>query len=219
VIGLFFLSLFVGFSGAIVPGPLFAYAVGQALTFGWMAGIWLSVGHVTAEVILVLCLRAGLGAFLQRPMVIRCIGLIGGGVLLYFAWGMLTMPIAAAIPHKTAVISPGMFGLCWKGMLLTLVNPYFYLWWATVGMGMISTQAAKHGTKAWGVFLCGHGCADIFWYVGVSITLAVSGSFLSPTIHHAIIVIAGIGVALLGVIFILRESGISLPSSDSTSTV
>lgn len=204
MIGLFFLSLFVGFSGAVVPGPLFAYAVGQALAVGWMAGLWLSLGHVAAEALLVLGLRAGLGKMLQRPKTIRVIGFLGGSVLLYFAWGMLTMTVTAVSAGKGQVIVPGLLVLFWKGMLLTLINPYFYLWWATVGVGMITTQAAKHGPRAWGVFLCGHGLADVLWYITVSVILAVSGSFLRPSIHHAIIVTAGIGVALLGLIFIFR---------------
>jgi len=207
MIALFFLSLFVGFSGAVVPGPLFAYTVGQALAFGWMAGVWLSLGHVMAEVLLVLGLRAGLGDFLQRPKTVRVIGLLGGAVLLYFAWGMLTMHVTAVVTTNGAVISPGVFGLLVKGMLLTLVNPYFYLWWATIGIGMITTQADKLGPSAWGVFLCGHGLADVIWYVAVSVILAVSGSFFSPVIHHAIIVTAGIGVAILGMVFIVKVSG------------
>jgi threonine/homoserine/homoserine lactone efflux protein len=208
VISLFFLSMFVGFSGAVVPGPLFAYAVGQALTFGWMAGLWLSLGHVLAEVLLVLGLRAGLGDFLQRPKTIRVIGLLGGLVLLYFAWSMLTMPTMAVTATRGVAISSGLFGLIWKGMLLTLVNPYFYLWWATIGLGMITTQAAKHGPRTWEVFLCGHGLSDVLWYGAISILLAVSGSFLRPSVHHAIIMTAGIGVAIVGMIFILRFSGV-----------
>ena len=206
--GLFFLSLFVGFSGAVVPGPLFAYAVGQALVVGWMAGLWLSLGHLAAEVALVLGLRAGLGEVLQRPKTIRAIGLLGGAVLLYFAWGMLTFHVTAVSPFKGAMLSPDLFRLFWKGMLLTLVNPYFYLWWATVGVGMITTQVAKLGPRAWSIFLCGHGLADVLWYVGISVVIALSGTLLRPAVHHAIIFVSGIGVAILGLTFILRVCGL-----------
>ena len=183
MIGLFFLALTVALSGAMVPGPLFAVTLQQALTVGWSAGFWLVCGHVIAELVLLAILRVGLGGILQRPMVTRAIGLVGGVVLLFFAWGMITVIFSGVVEtpqlaHTVMRMSDAK--LVGQGVILTIINPYWYLWWAAVGVGMIGVQVSKHGQRAWPVFFVGHSLGDMLWYVTVSLLIALSGKFLSP---------------------------------------
>jgi hypothetical protein len=56
--------------------------------------------------------------------------------------------------------------------------------------------------RAWPVFYLGHGLSDMIWYLAVSLALACSGSFLSPSLHRGLIGVSGLGVAVLGMIFI-----------------
>lgn len=208
MIGLFLQSLLVGFSGAIVPGSLFAVTLSQSLSVGWTAGIWLTSGHVIAELLLLFALRAGLGKVLQRPRATQIIGLVGGAVLLYFAWGMMTVSLAPQTSHvvTSAHLTPLVCArLIALGFVLTLTNPYWYLWWATAGVGMIGMQVVKHGARAWPVFFVGHGFSDYIWYLAVSTAIALTGAFMSPSIHRVILVTAGVGVAALGIMFIYRQ--------------
>jgi len=208
VIGVFFQSFLGGFSGAVVPGTLFAITVQQALLIGWTAGLWLILGHMMAELTLLVLLRAGLGGFLQRPKTTRVIGLVGGTVLLYFAWQMIAVIFENQLTNAPAggtVVPLSGVMLAGQGLLLTLVNPYWYLWWATVGVGLIGTLAGEHGHRAWPVFFVGHELADYLWYAVVSIFVAVSGRFLSPAIHHGIIFTSGVGIAVLGIYLIYRQ--------------
>lgn len=207
MIAVFFLSLFVGFSGAIVPGPLFVVTLTQALSYGWAAGIWLVLGHIIAEFMLICILKAGLGTVLQRPIITKIIGLVGGAVLLYFAWMMISVlftPHAATHASHTAM-ALSTTALIIQGVVLSVINPYWYLWWATAGVGMIGTQVQKHGQRAWPVFFTGHILSDTIWYVAVSVILAISGSFLNPAIHRGLIGLSGIGVAIIGAQFIYRQ--------------
>ncbi|HEX2951555.1 MAG TPA: LysE family transporter [Armatimonadota bacterium] len=208
MIGIFILSLLVGFSGAIVPGPLFALTLKQALYVGWSAGLWLSIGHMIAELALVIGLKAGLGRILQRPLVTRIIGFVGGIVLLYFAWGMIAVLFTTQSLHATAsghTAPLTITSLTIQGIVLTVVNPYWYIWWATVGVGLIGAQVKSHGERAWPAFFIGHSMADYVWYIAVSMILAFSGSFLSPAVHRGLIAICGVGVAVLGIMFIFRQ--------------
>ncbi|HEY3415902.1 MAG TPA: LysE family transporter [Armatimonadota bacterium] len=207
MLNVFLLSLAVGFSGAIIPGPLLAVTINQALRFGWTAGLWIALGHAVTELVLVGGLRAGLGGLLQRRWVRRIIGTIGGVVLLYFAWGMFATALdasalAAAQDSRVVASRLGLFGV---GVLLTVTQPYWYLWWATAGVGLIAAQSEQHGTRAWPAFYVGHILADILWYVIVSTLIALGRGFMSPAVHRAIILVCAVGVAVLGVYFLYRQ--------------
>lgn len=60
---------------------------------------------MVAELLLLIGIRVGLGRVLQRPAVTRGIGLIGGVMLLYFAWGMVTFTSSPAA-GETRVAHP-----------------------------------------------------------------------------------------------------------------
>lgn len=85
-----------------------------------------------------------------------------------------------------------------------LLNPYWVLWWATVGMGQLASLTAKHGARAWPVFFAGHILADYVWYIFIAVLVALSGRALNPAFHHGLIVVCGLGTAVLGVLFIIR---------------
>ena len=200
------LSMLVAFSGAIVPGPLFAVTLEQALRVGWSAGLWLCVGHLLVELALVIAISAGLGSVLQRPSVTRLVGVVGGMVLCYFAWGMLTTALSGHLaPAQSAghaAMSIGM--LIGQGALLSVTNPYWHLWWATAGIGLIAHQTGRYGRRAWTAFFIGHELGDFIWYVAVSTVIAVSRHFFSASVHRGLILICGAGIALLGVTFLVR---------------
>jgi threonine/homoserine/homoserine lactone efflux protein len=205
MIGTFFLSLLIGLSGATIPGPLFALTVQQALAVGWTAGLWLMIGHMLAEGALVTGLRFGLGRFLQRPLVTRVVGLVGGSVLLYLAWGMLATALQGRLSARGAAaagMSP--FELVGSGFLLTVTNPTWYIWWATAGVALIAARVESQRERTWPVFFTGHILADYLWYILVSTLVAVGGSFLSPAVHRAVILVCGTGVAIIGLYFVLR---------------
>ncbi|OPZ86062.1 MAG: LysE type translocator [bacterium ADurb.Bin429] len=157
-----------------------------------------------AEVVVVALLYAGLGAALKRPILTRVISLVGGAVLLYFAWEMAR---AALLPGALTADAGGgalsVLGLVGQGLALTLVNPYWYIWWATAGVALIAAQSASHGGRAWPVFFTGHILGDYLWYQLVALLIAVSGRFLSDGAFRGLIIACAVGVAGLGVWFII----------------
>ncbi len=200
----FFVSLAVALSGAVVPGPLFAMTLYQARLVGWSAGIWIIVGHLLAELAVVALLYAGLGAALKRPVVTRVIGLVGGAVLLYFAWEMArTALLSGALAGAAGGNALSALGLVGQGLVLTLLNPYWYIWWATAGVALIAAQSARHGGRAWPVFFSGHILGDYLWYQLVALLIAVSGRFLSDGTFRGLIIACAAGVAALGMWFII----------------
>jgi threonine/homoserine/homoserine lactone efflux protein len=208
MIGVFLLSLVVAFSGAAVPGPLFALTLQQGLVLGWQAGLWLIVGHMLCEVVVVVAMRYGLGALLSRPAVLRTISLVGGLILLWMAWGMLVdigirgelhTAAGSGAPLPIAVLIA-------QGALLTLINPYWYVWWGTAGLALIAGQSAKHGSRAWPAFFTGHILGDYIWYIAVALLAGLGRNALSPAVHRSIIATCGLGIAVVGVLFLVRAA-------------
>lgn len=121
-------------SGALAPGPLFATAVARGLDDG-RAGLKLSIGHALVEVPLILTIFLGLMVFLQDENVLAAIGLVGGSFLLHMGISMLR-------PQSETGGGDTKHGVLVSGIMLSAVNPYFLLWWATVGAALIGLAAA-----------------------------------------------------------------------------
>ncbi|MDO8885688.1 LysE family transporter [Candidatus Oleimmundimicrobium sp.] len=59
LIGIFITSLIVGFSGAIMPGPLLAVTINEVHQRGFWSGPLIVLGHAILELILVVALALG----------------------------------------------------------------------------------------------------------------------------------------------------------------
>ena len=79
--GLASTSFIVALSGALMPGPLLTVTVGEAARRGFWAGPLIIVGHSLLELALVLLLLVGLGAWLNQPVILGTVGVLGAGML------------------------------------------------------------------------------------------------------------------------------------------
>jgi threonine/homoserine/homoserine lactone efflux protein len=92
---------------------------------------------------------------------------------------------------------------------VSLSNPYWSLWWATVGLGYI-TLSMKSGTAGLTAFYTGHILADLFWYCLVAGAVVAGRKVLSPRLYRGILVACGIFLVWLGGMFVYRGfSGIT----------
>lgn len=199
-----FASAFViGLSGAMMPGPLLAACLGYTLERGfWAGGPLLVLGHAILEVTLVVLVLVGLGPVLTRRAVGAAIGLIGGGVLVWMGWGMAAWAArdgaamavngpATALPSSPIV----------AGILVSLANPYWSLWWATIGLKYLSVsqEAGRGGVAA---FFSGHILSDVAWYLLVAGAIALGRTVISPIVYRWCIGVCGIVLVGFGIYFL-----------------
>ena len=83
-------SLVVGFSGAIVPGPVFALTVSESAKIGFLAGPLIVAGHVMIEAIVIASLIFGLGPILKMGATIVTISFLGGLMLAWMGLRLVT---------------------------------------------------------------------------------------------------------------------------------
>ena len=168
---LFFNSFIVGFSGAMMPGPLLAVDIAETPRNGWKTGPIISLGHAIAEIAVVVVLVFGVAAISGNPMIARTVAVVGGVALLAMA-GMMAYDIlknrlsysgVGQAPTSNAKLTA-------KGVTTTLVNPYWFVWWATIGLAFI-IKSREMGLVGPVVFYFGHILSDFVWYTVVSIVL------------------------------------------------
>ena len=193
-------SFVVALSGALMPGPMFSVTVREAARDGFWVGPLLILGHGLLELSLVVALVLGLGPALTRPPLLAAVGLVGGIVLLWMAWGMLR-----GLPRLTlsleAEAEPREGSRVLAGILLSLSNPYWALWWATVGVSYLALTAGR-GWLGAGVFFAGHISADLVWYSLVSGAVHLGRRFLSDRLYRVLVGSCALLLVYFGATFV-----------------
>lgn len=181
---IFFSSFLIALSGALMPGPLLSVTIAESARRGTLTGPTVILGHGLLEIGLVLALLSGLAPLFLREDVFILICFTGGLILLWMAFSMIkSLPKLSLRMERTEAERPR--NLVAAGALLSATNPYFILWWASVGFGYI-LYSAKFGMAGILCFLSGHLAADLGWYALVSWGMSRGQHLLSDRIYRRI---------------------------------
>jgi threonine/homoserine/homoserine lactone efflux protein len=224
------LSFVVALSGAVMPGPLFTYTIAKAVQAprrGFLVGLWVCLGHAALEALLITGLLAGLSELLHSRLLIWVVGGLGSLLLLYMGVGQLrdairgrvpqlaaggspvpgVAPAAAASPAGTAPAAatglqrlPSAVG----GAVVSMSNPYWWIWWATVGSAFLVQYRIGWGTwPLLAAFFLGHEAGDLAWYLTVSSLLHWGRRRISPRLYRGILAACGIFVSAFAVYLVV----------------
>jgi threonine/homoserine/homoserine lactone efflux protein len=173
---------------------------------GFVVGPLVATGHVALEFIMVLLLAFGLAAGLNTPVVTTVIAVLGGALLLYMgasmAWGGYRGRIS--LPRPGSIIKPlSNWQLLALGVGATLINPFWYAWWVTLG----TTYMAGADVQALGfagllAFYFGHITGDYLWDCILSGVVGGGRKWISDRLYKALIVGCGLYLIYLGWVFI-----------------
>jgi len=198
---IFGIALATGFSGAVVPGSLLAVVVTNSVRFGWIAGPIMMIGHGILELAAVVLLTTGLIKFARSPVIRGMIGIVGGIVLLYLGYLTVQTPVED-LRRNVGETATGWLHLVVLGGVMSVANPYWWLWWATIGVAHVG-WATQRGPGGGVTYFTGHILSDITWYSAVSIALAAGRSLFSPPVQRGIYLVCGIFLAVLGLLFLI----------------
>jgi threonine/homoserine/homoserine lactone efflux protein len=197
--GIFLTSFIVGLSGALMPGPLLTVTISQSARRGWVVGPLVVLGHGILELSLVVAIVYGLGQLLTRGAVIGTIGIVGGAVLLWMGICMLRDS------RKVRLMMEGRAGFdsihpVWAGILTSLSNPYWTVWWATIGLSYIAFSM-RYGTAGISFFYTGHILSDLVWYALVSTLVDFGKRLVSDRAFQGIVAACGLLLLFFGAYF------------------
>ncbi len=87
------------------------------------------------------------------------------------------------------------------GTLATVTNPYWFIWWTTVGAGYI-TFSLQYGAKGLALFFGGHLLADLAWLSFLSLAFASGKRFITGKVYQGIMVLLSIFIIGIGGYFL-----------------
>jgi len=190
-----FEAVFISLSGVIAPGPITAVTLGKGNNSPH-AGAFVAIGHGIIEFPLMISIFYGLGYLLQLSYVQATIAFVGGLFLLFMAIGMFRSIAQREITSRRYPYSPII-----AGVLLSAGNPYFLVWWATIGAALILHSFA-FGVLGLTIFMLVHWLCDFVWLYFLS-TLSFKGrQFFGKGFQKISFVICGIFLFLLSGKFI-----------------
>lgn len=182
----------IGLTGALAPGPTLVATVNSSLESGWTAGPKVAAGHALVEVLVFMIIVGGLAVAMQQYS--HYIALLGGLALI--AFGLLTVRASRgakmASPEGQSIGNPYL-----AGMLTSAANPYFWIWWLSIGSAMV-VDGLRGGIMMAVLFLIGHWCADFGWFTLVSASLNRGRSILSEANYRRILAVCGGFLVLFG---------------------
>ncbi len=174
-----------------MPGPLLVVALARTPGYGAKTGPVVIIGHAIVELVTVAALSLGLAAIVgKQPAVARIIAVVGGVALLWMSVTMLReirrgikAPSSATNAENVSASVPALIK---EGMVATISNPYWFVWWATVGSALLVTSL-KAGAIGAPVFYFGHILSDLVWYSTVTIVVWQGKNLFSGKRYHYLI--------------------------------
>jgi len=177
----------ISLSGVMAPGPLTAVTVGKG-SESPHAGAWIALGHGVVEIPLMVALLLGAGRLLDIPWVRQGISIAGAVVLVAMAVGLLRLARHGTLVAGQRARSPFL-----AGILLTIGNVQFLLWWATIGLALI-LRAAALGIAAFIAMAAVHWFCDFAWSYFLSAFAFRSGRFFGGKSQKIIFGVCGVAL-------------------------
>jgi threonine/homoserine/homoserine lactone efflux protein len=185
----------ISLSGVMAPGAVTAATVAQGARNRW-AGPLVAVGHGIVEIPLIFFIMLGLGVLFQADWFKIGVGAFGGAFLVWMGAGMLCeIGKADSSPGKMVTAGPLMTGL-----ILSISNPYFLLWWATVGLNL-TLEARSLGWTAFLLFALVHWLCDLVWLTVLSFTAFHGTDLLGPRVQRIVLGVCGVVLIAFGICF------------------
>ena len=190
-------------SGVLAPGPLFFTNMLYGTRQGIRAGLKVAYGHTIVELPLIVLLAAGLFTSAAAVQYAGTIGLIGGFGILGFAG----LQIASVILKKNAHAAPAVVGNkspFVAGIALSALNPFFLVWWFTVGLKLIADSATFGLAAGIAILFALHIWMDYAWLAGTAFLASKGSSVLKSKYYPLLLVGLATILAYYGVSFILN---------------
>ena len=193
--------ILISASGVLLPGPLFAANIFYGIKGGTKAGLKMAFGHTVIELPLVVLLGIGvfsLEAFPQFREIITIVGAIG---LFAFAG----MQIRIVFKNKTDTIFENKHNPFLTGILLTGLNPFFIIWWLTIGFKLISDAIALWSFVGILIMFIFHIWMDFAWLSSTAFLSSKFSKLISTRNFKFLIVGLSIVLIYFGIMFLVEE--------------
>lgn len=189
-------------SGALAPGPLFFTNIAHGTRSGAKGGFAFSVGHTIFELSLVLFLAFTLQIVINEPLITVVVGAVGGAALLVFGFLQIRESLASKslAVRKTGIKPRNALVL---GTLFTGLNPYFIIWWLTIGITLIVNALVLASFAGVLIMYVSHVWMDYAWLTGTAYLARRGTSLVGGRGYRVVMMIFGAILILFGLYFLV----------------
>lgn len=198
--------ILVSTSGVLSPGPLFFINILYGSKYGSLVGLKIASGHAIVEFPLITAVSYGLYSFSYTfhlsDVIFKFIGLTGGVFLLFFS----TLQIIAILNEKStnsSEIRNPKFNIknpILVGIIFTLLNPFFFVWWLTIGSKLISDSVINFGIiEGVSIIFLSHIWMDYFWLWCTSFMVNKGKSIIKARIYQIFVFVISVILGIYGV--------------------
>jgi threonine/homoserine/homoserine lactone efflux protein len=191
----------ISLSGTIAPGPVTAVTVTKGAVRK-EAGTLVALGHGMVELPMIALIALGFATVMAVPGVKAAVGLVGGAALVWM--GVRTLRTKPGALDDRRDVSKGCL---LAGVTATAANPYWFVWWVTVGAALV-LRAGAWGLFGIAAFAVTHWLCDLGWLSFLSWGVFTSKRLWTPGVYRGVLIACAAVLAGFGGWFII--SGIRL---------
>jgi len=188
--------IIISFSGVMAPGPMFAMTLAKSYRTPW-AGAQIALGHAVIEVPLILLIYFGFAQFFENSTVKLVLSIVGGAMIIWLGIGMFRARVEMVQGGKDLPYNAFVAGILTSGL-----NPFFLLWWATIG-SMLIMRFLDFSTTGLIVFIIVHWLCDLVWLSFVSIMVYRTRSLWGRKIQQGLFIACSLLLVGFGAWFLI----------------
>jgi threonine/homoserine/homoserine lactone efflux protein len=185
-------------SGVMAPGPMFTVTLAKSLKSPW-AGMQVSLGHAVVEVPLILLVFFGLARFFEDAIVQLILGVLGGAMIIWMGISLFRARGVISSEGKDTTYSAFKAGILMSGL-----NPYFLVWWVTVGSLLLMSFLNSVGNWGLPLFIVVHWLCDLVWLSLVSLSIYRTRQFWGQKTQEWVFIALSLALLYFGVQFIVK---------------
>ena len=195
-------------SGVLSPGPLFFINILYGSKYGSFVGLKIALGHAIVEFPLIIMLSYGLYTFSSLDVsdaIFKVIGMIGGIFILIFS----ILQINSILRDKKSNTTTKSNGISntksnirnpiLAGFIFTILNPFFLVWWLTIGSKLISDSLINFGiVEGTSLVFFSHIWMDYFWLWFTSFMINKGKSIIKEKVYRIFVFTISVILGIYG---------------------
>src|SRR5918993_1377851 len=197
--------ILISTSGVLSPGPLFLINLLYGTRYGSFVGLKIASGHAIVEFPLIIILSYSLytfSSFNVSDVVFKFIGTIGGIFILFFS----ILQIYSILRDKKFNQSQGITNTKFNirnpilvGFIFTILNPFFLVWWFTIGSKLISDSVINFGIlEGISIIFLSHIWMDYFWLWFTSFMINKGKSIIKEKVYRIFVFTISVILGIYG---------------------
>ena len=191
----------ISLSGVMMPGPMFAVTLAKSFKSPF-AGARIALGHAVVEVPVILLIYFGFAQIFQDNLVQIILSLAGGAMIVWL--GVAMFRARARVVREGKDLSYSAFT---AGIITSGLNPFFLLWWATVG-SLLVVRFLEFGLGGLAIFTISHWLVDLVWLSFVSVLVYRTHRFWGKRFQEGVFIATSLLLVGFGAWFMV--SGIQI---------